>query len=379
MSLCKLERPWFLSNEVAREGSTWGLHEGELFLPCAPAVITATSDALERGLTRYDCLQGLAELRDKICENASTIEGQCISPDQILVSNGSTQAIFQLFQCLIEEGDRVLVPRPGWGAYRQGILRARGVVAEYSCTDHELDSDHVAWLCRRGAKLIVVNSPHNPTGAVIGRESMRRLLDVASRYGIYVLSDEAYMGLSFPGVDSPTAWSECDFSQGNVIVSRTFSKAFSMTGYRIGYICANSRIIEKCAILQACLTDNACTFAQYGALAAAGLPRRYVEERALMLAERMTRTIQALDGMPMLTIPRGGFYCFIDVRRFIGFEGSSRTIARNLVEEQGVRVVPGEEFGMPGYLRISIAYEPEPRFTVAISRLNRFFESYSAK
>lgn len=349
------------------------LNDGELDLSPPSTVIEATQDALAAGKTRYDEVKGLRSLREKICEKLWRDDGISANPDEILVTNGSSQAIFEIFQCYISPGDRVLIPTPAWPTYEQGIRIAGGVPVGYPCFNPDLDIDLMRRLTGSGAKMIIVNSPHNPTGTVLSRATIEGLIALADERDMLVLSDEAYDGLLHNTVERVSALMVGVAERSRILTTRSFSKSYSMTGFRIGYFHASRNIVDRCAMLHEHLSDNVCTFAQFGADAAMGLSPQFVAERAAILQQRLETAYELISPILPCSKPSGGFYLFPDLRPVMGGRwNTAPEFVSSLLRDAGIATLPGEAFGCPGFFRISIAAVNGDGISSAMKRLIHF-------
>jgi aspartate aminotransferase len=357
-----------------REGKdVIALHDGELDFETPPAVVEATRRALTEGRTRYDDLAGLLELREAVAARLAAEQRVAAGPENVLVTNGSSQAIYEAFQCFVGPGDEVLVPTPAWPTYREGVKMAGGVPVGYRCSAGGLDPDELRRAAGPRAKMIVVNSPHNPTGAVLSRGDLLAVLELAAARDLLVLADEAYDAFVYGGARHVSLAALAGDQAFRVLTMRSFSKTYSMTGFRVGYLYAHPRVIERCAALHAHLSDNVCTFAQYGALAALGLPPDEVARRAGALEERCRLAHAALDPLLPCAPAAGGFYLFAALGAgAAGRDADATAFALRLLDETGVAVVPGDVFDGPGRVRVSLAAAPPPAIEAAAGRLAAF-------
>lgn len=349
------------------------MHDGEFDLPPHTNVIAATQTALSDGRTRYDDVRGLSLLRERICEKLFQDDGVAAQPSEILVTNGSSQAIYEIFQSYISPGDRVLLPCPAWPTYEQGVRLAGGTTISYPCFDSDLDLDMLRRLLRTGIKLLVINSPHNPTGAVFSRATVEGIVDLVSEFGTLVLADEAYDGLIHATVERVNPIQLLRGHGSRVLTTRTFSKGYSMTGFRIGYLYAPAHIIDRCSVLHEHLSDNVCTFGQYGALAAIELSRDFIATRAGILQRRMDLAFDRISNVLPCSRPKGGFYLFPDIRPILGEKWrNSSQFSDALLQEEGIATLPGHAFGSKDHLRVSIAALDESDLDLAVGRFCKF-------
>lgn len=332
------------------------LLEGESDLPAPPAVVAATARALRAGRTRYSSSTGLPELKTALVRALRAENGVAASPDGIVVTNGAKQAIYEVLQAVCGPGDEVLVPVPYWVTFPEAV-KLSGARPVFVPTDGgAIDPDAVARAVTRRTKALILNSPNNPTGAVQPRETMKALADLARRGDFLILSDEAYQHLVFDGRErvSPAALSR-DAARRTVTI-QTFSKSYSMTGFRVGYLSADPAIARAVARIHGHVTGNACTFAQHGALAALELGAAFHERRRADYERRRDLAHAAASRLFPVAKPQGGFFLWADARaRLRGRTRTTGALAERLLRESGVAVVPGSACGVEGFLRISFS------------------------
>lgn len=369
-----------IANEIlrmrARGAEILGFMEGELDFPAAPEVIEATKAALEQGKTRYDDILGLRELRERVAQKLTEENGVAASPEELLVTNGSSQAIFEIFQAVLDPGDEVLVPTPGWQTYIEAIRLAGGVPKLYACTGDDVDTSLIEGLVGPHTKMLVVNTPHNPTGAVYSKRSLEALVDLAVAKDLLVLSDEAYEKILFDGAVHHSIAALAGRHRERILTTQTFSKSHAMTGFRVGYVHASSAIISRLAALHSHLTDNVCTFAQWGALRALEAGEGTLRERVTVLQARKERAVRRAAPLFEFAPPRGAFYLFPRISPLLGRRlGSATDFCDALLKEAGVAVLPGEAFGLEGHIRISFAGTPLTAIDAGFDRIATFVGS----
>jgi aspartate aminotransferase len=364
-----------LSNAVTRlraEGrDVVSLLEGEPDLAVPEPVLRATADALRAGRTRYSSSTGLAELKAAVARKLKDDNGVSAAPENILIANGAKQAIYEILQALCDPGDEVLIPSPCWVTFPEAVklAGAKPVLVETG-PDHQLDLAALERAVTPKTKALILNTPNNPTGAVYPEKDLRALAALAEKRDFILISDEAYEALVYDGGKHVSVASLGAEAAARTVTVQTFSKSFAMTGFRIGYLAGPADLVEAVARIHGHVTGNACTFAQFGALAALGLG---AEHRASWRAEHQKRRdlAHALAGKLFdCPKPQGGLFLFADARRHLGkrFQGSSE-IANHLLE-RGVAVVPGSAFGREGFLRLSFS-SPENVLREGFSRLEK--------
>ena len=309
----------------------------------------ATKRALDQGKTKYGPVAGLPELKTRLAEQ---FEGY--DKKNILISNGSKQCLYTIFQTICDPLDEVIISRPYWVSFPQQVTLAGGRPVFVDTRNHQLDIEKIEQAVSPKTRAILINSPNNPTGAVYPAEDLKYIAKCAAKHDLYIISDEAYCSYVFDGLQHRSLFEFKEIRQ-QLIVTRSFSKGFNMTGFRVGCVAAPADIIAALNKLQSHVTGNVCTFAQYGALAALDMQdselvgwRDDLEKKRNFAFSKISRLFDCVR-------PQGAFYLFPDVSSHLGNRITSADLARRVLEETGVAVVPGEEFGMPDHIRISYA------------------------
>lgn len=345
------------------------LLEGESDQPAPPAVCDATIQAILAGQTRYSNAGGLPKLKALIARKLRERNGIPATEDGVVVTNGAKQALYDVLQALCGAGDEVIVLRPYWVTFPESVRLAGAKPVFADTTAHQLDADLVAKALTPRTRAVIVNSPNNPTGAVYSAAAYRELLRLAKRRDFYVISDEAYEDAVYDGLRHVSPASLGRDAAERTVTIQTFSKSWSMTGFRVGYLAAPPELARAAARLHGHITGNVCTFAQHGAIAALGLPRRELEARRRELQKKRDLAYALASRLFDCLKPRGGFFVFADARRHLGgrFKDSA-ALARHLLEEARVAVVPGSACGLEGFLRLSFT-APEPSLRSGFARL----------
>ena len=339
-----------LLQQLRKEGrEVIDLAVGEPPFDSPPAVIDATKAALDAGRTKYGAVAGLQELKQGLAQRFNGIDENCI-----IISNGSKQSLYGIFQVICNPGDEVIIPRPYWVSFPQQVKLADGRPIFVDTCNHQLDIIKIEQALTSKSRAILINSPNNPTGAVYPRQDLSKIVKLALKHQLYIISDEAYSTYLYDGRQSV---SMLDFEEirQQLIVTRSFSKDFCMTGFRVGYVVAAPNIIRALNKLQSHLTGNVCTFAQYGALAALNMDADNLTDWRRDLAHKRDYAYHKISGLFDCVKPAGAFYLFPDVSRHLRKAMTSADFAKRLLTAKGVAVVPGEEFGQPGHIRISYA------------------------
>jgi aspartate aminotransferase len=339
-----------LIQQLRREGKeviNFAVGEPEYDTPTD--IISATKKALDEKNTRYGPVSGLPELKQRLAADFEDYD-----ENNIIVSNGSKQALFSVFQVICNPLDEVIIPRPYWVSFSEQVKLSGAKPVFVETIDHQLDCDAIEKAVTRRTKAIVINSPNNPTGAVYPENDLERISALVRNRGLFVVSDEAYDRFIYDNIRFCSMFHFKDIRHQTIVV-RSFSKSYNMTGFRIGYIAASKTIISSLSKLQSHLTGNVCTFAQHGAVRALlsgdGQSARHGAEMARKRDIAYNRANQLFDCIK----PRGAFYLFPNISKHLRPGESSEEFAARILERTGVAVVPGEAFGAAGHVRISYA------------------------
>lgn len=340
-----------------------------------PAFIRqAAAAALEAGHTRYGPVAGEPALRAAIAAKLSSENAVPTSAAQVLVTNGGKQALYNLFQVLLDPGDEVLLPSPYWLSYPEMAQLAGASVRTIPCAaidGFHLRPEALAAAITPASRLLVLNSPSNPTGAVLSRPELEAIAAVVRAHPrLAVVCDEIYEFLLSPGQEHHSLAAVAPDLADRVFVVNGFAKGWAMTGWRLGWLAGEASVVAAAAALQSQSTSNVCTFAQYGALAAIEAPRDCVHAMAEQFTQRrklLGEGLQAIEGVT-LRPPEGAFYAFPDVSAW-GLD--SMTICNRLLDEEGLALVPGIAFGDDRCIRLSCAASPAT-LEDGLERLRRF-------
>ncbi|MGD2037301.1 MAG: pyridoxal phosphate-dependent aminotransferase [Desulfobacterales bacterium] len=322
---------------------------GEPQFDTPAAVIDATKNALDAQKTRYSAVNGLPELRAQLATRFSGYNA-----DNILLTNGSKQALYMIFQVICDPADEVIVPVPYWVSFIEQVKLAGGKPVPVATKDHQLNCQAIERAVTPRTKAILINSPNNPSGAIYPIADLQKIARLAADHNLFIVADEAYEAFVYDGYKLASLF-DIEAVRNRTIVTRSFSKSYSMTGFRIGYIAASGEIIAALSKIQSHLTGNVCTFAQYGALAALSLESHLLSTRRSELQQKRDTAFQSVSKLFDCIKPQGAFYLFPDVSAALKMNESSEALARRLLKQTGVAVVAGEAFGMAKHLRISFA------------------------
>jgi len=332
--------------EIAGENSiNLGLGEPDFNTP--EHIIEATSTAMREGFTHYTSNMGILELREALSIKLKKDNGIESSPESILVSVGASEAIYMCMQALVDPGDEVLIPDPGFLSYDACVNLAGGIPRGIELkmeNDLRMTSQEVQEGITNKTKAIILNSPSNPTGSVMKKEDVKAIAEIADDYGIYLISDEVYEKIIYDDKHhSPAKFCE------NAVTINGFSKSYAMTGFRIGYVTANPEIIEELLKIHQYTTACASSMVQKAALAALEGPQNSIDDMVGEFKRRRDMVVKRLNGMGVECInPHGAFYVFPNV------DDPYEFVVEGL--KKGVVMVPGRAFGLHGKNHVRLSY-----------------------
>lgn len=351
---------------------------GEPDFPTPEFICDLAVEGLRRGFTKYTPAQGLKIYAESISEFYFRKFGVEIPPSEVSASCGAKQAIFNAICSLIDPGDEVLIPKPYWVSFPQMVSFCGGkaIFIETERSNFILCLDDVKRAASEKTKLLILNSPNNPTGMVISEEEIRKIIEFCADRKIYVIADECYLFFVYPPMQVFTAAVLPDEIRRFVCIAGSFSKTFSMTGWRIGYAIANEEWTKGIVKLQSHSATHPTSFVQYAC--AKAITDRFEEATATinsMLGEYSRRRDWLVAALQRIrefncSVPQGAFYVFVDVRRLIdrnGFKNSAEA-ASYLLRKAHVAVTDGAGFGADGFLRFSYSASME-RLQEAIERI----------
>ena len=351
---------------AAADVAVIALSAGEPDFDTPAYVGEAAIRAIRAGHTRYSPAAGLPALRSAIAEDLRERLGGSGDPRRVLVSVGAKQALFDAIFTLFGPGDRVVVPAPYWVSYPPlvRLARAEPVVVETGPeTAFKLTPEALAPALAAGASGVVLNSPSNPTGAVYSAAELDALTAAASAAGAWIVADEIYEEIRYGGPFASMVARAAEYER--VVVVNGFSKAFAMTGWRVGYAEAPEHLVAAMARLQGHVNTNTSTISQHAALAALSAReerRAAVDAMVAAFARRRARLLEALSSVPGIEPlpPDGAFSLWIDARAWCAaIGGGSTELCLDLLEHEHLALVPGSAFGSEGYVRLSFAASDE--------------------
>lgn len=333
--------------------------------------------AINGNFTKYTAVAGTAELRDAIVQRHAEDFGSDYKRDEVIASTGGKNALFNVFQVLVDHGDEVIIPVPYWVSFKD-IVEYAGGKCVYAETDEKrgfaLKPEMIERAITPRTKVILLNSPNNPAGSVLSPQDMTSVVRMAAERGIYVVSDECYVYLNYTGRRFSVG--SLKEAKDKLIVIGSLSKTYSMTGWRLGYALGSAPVVKQLQKLQSQSTSNPTSIVQKAAVAALKGSQACVEE---MIADYKELRAQIVNGLRELkgmecVFPEGAFYAYPNVSAFFGRGGitSAADIAKKLLREAHVVTVPGEAFGTKEHIRLSYATSSK-EIARGLERMKEFF------
>lgn len=358
------------------------LSAGEPDFDTPEHIKAAALDALKKGYTKYTAAAGILPLRKAVSRKLERDNHLTYDPSQILISCGCKHSIYNALQTLLEEGDEAIVPAPYWTSFPEMVKStgARPIIVEtFEADGFKLTPAKLEHVIRSKTRMLILNTPSNPTGMVYSGEELRSLAHVLERTNIFILSDEVYEKITYGDVEHQSIAALFPSLKERTVVVNSVSKTYAMTGWRIGYMAGPKEVIEGAAKLQGQSTSNPNSMAQYASLAALEGDQSCVEVMKAEYRRRRDTVVSRLRSIPGIFCrePQGAFYAFPRIGSFFGRSyrgrriGDSVSFAEALLETAGVAVVPGAAFGADAYVRLSYATSLE-RLTEGLNRLERF-------
>lgn len=339
-------------------------------------ICEAAKAAIDQGKTRYGPAAGEPALREQIARKLQQENDLLYGSENVMVTNGGKHSLYNLMETFIEAGDEVIIPAPYWVSYPEMVKLAGGtpvIVSATAQTDYKITPEQLKAAITPKTKLLVLNSPSNPTGMVYTRAELEALAAVIIEADIWVVSDEIYEKILYDGAEHISIGSLNPEIFKRTIISNGFAKAYAMTGWRLGYLAGPVEIIQGASTLQSHATSNVCTFAQYGAIAALSGPSN---DFAIMLSaftqrrQAVMNMVGKIDGLSYVE-PKGAFYLLIDISQ-LGL--GSIEFCDRLLTEKHVATIPGAAFGAEGTIRISYATDMDT-IERGIERLSDFVKA----
>jgi aspartate/methionine/tyrosine aminotransferase len=344
-----------------------GFGAGEPDFPTPDYIVKAAADAAAKPANhRYTPTPGLPELRDAIVAKTLRDSNYVITSDQVLVTNGGKQSVYQSFASIIDPGDEVILPSPFWTTYPECIKLAGGISVEVFADESQnylVTVDQLEAARTPKTKALLFCSPSNPTGSVYSAEQVKAIGQWALAHGIWVISDEIYEHLLYDGATAPSLPVVVPEMADQTIIINGVAKTYAMTGWRVGWMIGPKDVIKAATNLQSHLTSNVSNVSQRAAIAAVTGDLTAVHEMGVAFDRRRKLIVDLLNKIPGVTCPTptGAFYVYPSVKGVLGKEirgkrpQTSAELATLILDEVEVAAVPGEAFGPSGYLRFSYA------------------------
>lgn len=337
---------------------------GEPDFPTPDNIKQAAVRALEENFTRYTAMAGVQELRQAVCDRHRMDFGTSYTVPECVVSVGGKHAIFNTTQALVNSGDEVIIPVPYWVTYYDVVNYAGGKCRLLETSEEEgfaLTADRVERALTSKTRLIIVNSPSNPSGAVVDREEFEKIAHLAKKRGVWLMTDECYCRFLYDS--DPYSAASLDGMKETVIVAGSLSKTYAMTGWRIGFTLAPAAVVAAIVKLQSHSTSNPTSIAQKAAIEALNGPQESVDVMLAEYRKRRDYVVGRLRAMPGVSCaePRGAFYAYPNIGGALNPQGcrTPMQFAEGLLAKKHVAVVPGEAFGTEKHVRISYATSME--------------------
>ena len=338
--------------------------------------------AIEQNFTRYTPAAGTVELRQAVCDRMKADCGLSYKPNQVIATNGAKHAVYLALRALINPGDEVILPAPYWVSYYELIKMVGGVPVVLVATEAEhfkLTPEKLAAAITPKTKCLILNNPSNPTGMMYGEQELRALADVVVANDLYVISDEIYYGLVYDGKPFVSFAALSDEVWKRTILINGVSKSYAMTGWRIGYACADDPVAKVMANYVSHSTGSASAISQKASVTALTAPQEKIEEMRKAFEERRDYIVKRMNSIPGVSCirPEGAFYVMMNLEQLIGKTIHGVTITNDDVFADAflkyglVAVVPGSGFGAPNFVRWSYAASME-NIKEGMDRLEKF-------
>lgn len=371
--------------ELKRQGrDIISLGAGEPDFDTPEHIKAAGIAAIESGKTRYTAVDGTPELKEAIMAKFQRENGLTYTAKQILVSSGGKQSFYNLCQAYLNDGDEVIIPAPYWVSYPDMVMLAGGVPVMVQAgieQGFKITPEQLAATITPKTRLFIINSPSNPTGAVYSQDELRALGDVLAKHpDILIATDDMYEHIILGDTPFSTWLNACPEMMERTVTLNGVSKAYSMTGWRIGYCAGPQALINAMKTVQSQSTSNPCSISQAATVVALNGDQSFIGTMVAAFKERNTYISQALNALPGIKAltAQGAFYNFFDVRGAMAATGcaSDTELASRILEESNLALVPGSAFGAEGYMRLSFATSMQ-ELQGAMARLEDFLSRNS--
>lgn len=348
-------------------------------------IIDASYEAMKKGKTGYTPSSGLPDLKEVIIDKLARDQQLTYRPEEIIVTSGSKQALYLIFQTLIDPGDEVIIPAPYWVSYPEQVKLAGGqpvIVEGKEANSFKITAEQLEKAITERTKALVLNSPNNPTGMMYTKEELEEIGEVCTRHQVWIISDEIYEKLIYGEEKHVSIAQLSPALKERTIIVNGVSKSHAMTGFRIGFAAGDERLIKAMTGIASHSTSNPATPSQYAAIEAYRMDQKVVAEMVARFAKRLEIFYEKIRQIPGFVCqkPQGSFYLFPNVKeaaRNCGYQ-SVDDFAQALLQEAHVAVVPGSGFGAPDFIRLSYATSLE-LLEEAAERIHAFVVERSGK
>ncbi len=359
-----------------------GFGAGEPDFNTPENICNAAIDAINSGFTKYTPASGIQELKEAIAKKFKEFNGLDYKPSQIVISNGGKHSLTNVFSCILNPGDEVIIPAPYWLSYPEIVKLADGVpvfVRGEKATGYKVDVAMLESVTTDKTKALVLNTPSNPTGMIYSEEELRAIADYAVKHDIYVVADEMYEHLVYNGKKHVSIASFNEEIYKRTITVSGLAKSYAMTGWRIGYTGSSEEVAKLMSSVQSHQTSNPNSIAQKAAVEALNGDQSAVKMMLEKFDERRKYMYDRFTKMPYVSVlePEGAFYVFVDVSEVMKKSykgqvvGSAAEMARILIDEYNVAVVPCADFGFDDHIRLSYAISVE-QIDKGVTRIENF-------
>ncbi|MBQ2717296.1 MAG: pyridoxal phosphate-dependent aminotransferase [Clostridia bacterium] len=371
------------AKKLKAEGkSIIGFTAGEPDFDSPEIVKSSAHHAIDIGFTKYTPASGMPELKSAICEKLKNENGLDYKPSQIVVSSGAKSSLYHAILAIVNPDDEVIIPTPFWLTYEEQVKLAGGkcVFVDTSNDGYKLNEKLFRENITEKTKAVIINSPSNPTGAVYTEEELKVIAKVALEHDLYVISDEIYEKLVY-GIEHKSIAQISPEIKEKTIVINGMSKAYSMTGWRIGYSASSEEVAKAMSNIQSHTTSNACSISQYASVTALKEAEQFTQDAKNIFAARRLLMIEFAKKLKNVSYvePQGAFYLFIKVssyygKKFNGVEIKGSIDFANALLDFGVAVIPGIPFGDDSAIRLSYAVS-EVDIVNGFDRINKFLDA----
>ncbi len=355
------------AKELKKQGVqviSFGAGEPDFFVH--DSVKKAAIEGIEKNYSKYTAVEGLYALREAICKKLKNDNHLIYNPDEIIVSSGAKHTLFTALQVLVSDGDEVIIPEPYWVSYSEMAKIAGGTIKIVETKKENgfvLQADELKSAITSRSKVIMLNNPSNPTGAVYNKDQLQKIAEICLSEGIYILSDEIYDRFIYDDAVHISTATLSDEIKDITVTINGLSKTYAMPGWRVGYAAANKEIISAMSAIQGHCVSHTSSISQYAAITALSCEQSFVNDMLNEYKSRRKYMMDIFDGIKDLSYnkPKGAFYFFVDVSCYYGKKFAGKTVSNSLDFAEGllnnyhVAVIPGISFGNDNFVRFSYA------------------------